>query len=216
MRWLALPLLVLALSRPAGAQSSCLGHIKFPAQGRWAEYKATFKTEPHTVRYGVIGQESRAGKALQWVEMRMEGKDRSHNLVYQMLVPGSLLELGQVQEIVFKPGDHPAMKMSGEMVNMIRGQLQKQSIYGEMCKGVTLVGKETITVPAGAFEALHFRSDERGSDSWISPAVAFSLVRSTGKDYQVELVNQGTGATSSIKEKPQEMKGMGRPSHYGR
>jgi hypothetical protein len=212
VKWLALPVVLLALTQPAGAQSSCLGQIKFPALGRWAEYKATFKNKPHTVRYGVIGQERRGGKTLQWVEMRMEGQDSAHNLVYQMLVPGSLQELEQVQEIVFKPGNQAAMKMSGQMVNMIRGELQKQSIYGEMCKGVTLVGKEKVTVPAGAFKALHFRSAEHGSDSWLSPAVAFSLVRSTGKDYEVELVGQGTGATSSIKEKPQEMKSMGRLS----
>jgi len=34
-----------------------------------------------------------------------------------------------------------------------------------------------------------------------------------GKDYQVELIKQGDGATSSIKEKPQEMKGMGGVPH---
>jgi hypothetical protein len=159
----------------------------------------------------VIGQESRGGKKLQWVEMRMEGANKDRNMIYQMLVPGSLTQIGQVQEIVFKTGDRPAMKMGGQMVEMIRSQLDQQSIYGEMCKGVSLVGKEKVTVPAGAFEALHYNSAEHGSDSWISSSVPFSLVKSTGKDYQVELVAQGAGATSSIKEKPQEMKGMGGP-----
>jgi hypothetical protein len=213
MRWFALPLLFVSLAPAASAQANCLEQIKFPAQGRWAEYKATYKNDPYTVRYGVIGQEARGGKTLQWVEMRMEGAKQERNLIYQMLVPGSLMEIGQVQEIVFKPGDQPAMKMSGEMMKMIRGQMDKQSFYGEMCKGVTLVGKEKVTVPAGAFETLHFRSAENASDSWVSPEVPFSLVKSTGKDYQVELVKQGEGATSSIKEKPQEMRGMGGPSH---
>jgi len=81
-----------------------------------------------------------------------------------------------------------------------------------MCKGVSLVGKEKVTVPAGAIQALHYRSAEHASDSWLSPDVSFSLVKSSGKDYLVELVKQGEGATSSITEKPREMHGMGQPS----
>jgi hypothetical protein len=211
MRSLALPFFLAAFSTPVWAQANCLQQVKFPAQGRWAEYKATYKETPYQVRYGVIGQESRAGKELQWVEMRMKGAKQDRNMIYQMLVPSSLTEMGKVQEIVFKPGNKPAMKMSGQMMQLIRGQLDKQSLYGEMCKGVTLVGKEKVTVPAGSFQALHFRNEEHASDSWISTQVPFSLIKSTGKDYQVELTAQGAGATSSIKEKPQEMRGMGGP-----
>jgi hypothetical protein len=211
MRSLTLSLLLASLAPPASAQANCLEQVKFPAQGRWAEYQATFKEKPYTIRYGVIGKETRGGKTLQWVEMRMEGENKDHDMIYQMLVPGSLVELGQVEEIVFKSGDRPAMKMSGQMVQMIQGQLQKQSVYGEMCKGVNLVGKEKVTVPAGSIEALHYRSAERTSDTWLSPAVSFSLVKSSGKDYLVELVKQGEGAKSSITEKPQEMRGMEHP-----
>jgi hypothetical protein len=212
MNKLVIPLL-LGLAPSAWAQANCLEQVKFPAQGRWAEYKATFKADLYTVRYGVIGRESRGGKELQWVEMRMEGAKKERNLIYQALVPGSLVDMGQVEEIVLKSGNQPAMKMGGEMMSMIRGQMEKQSFYGEMCKGVSLVGKEKITVPAGSYETLHFRSAEHASDSWVSPEVPFSLVKSVGKDYQVELVKQGDGATSSIKEKPQEMKGMGGVPH---
>jgi hypothetical protein len=213
MRCLGFSLLFASLAPAAWAQANCLEQIKFPEPGRWADYKASYKNNPYSIRYGVVGEETRGGKALQWVEMRMEGGTKDQNVIYQMLVPGSLMEMGQVQEIVFKPGNQPAMKMSGEMLNMIRGQMEKQSFYGEMCKGVTLVGQEKVTVPAGTFETLHFRSAEYGSDSWVSASVPFSLVKSTGKDYQVELVGQGQGATSSIKEKPQEMRGMGAVSH---
>ena len=212
MRSLTLTLLFAALAPSAWAQANCLEQVKLPAQGRWAEYRATYKEEPYTVRYSVIGQESRAGKALKWVEMRMEGAKKGRNMIYQVLIPGSLTQVDQVQEIVFKPGDQPAMKMSGPMVQMIRGELEKQSFFAELCKGVTLVGKERITVPAGAFPALHFRSEEHASDSWLSPDLPFSLVKTSGKGYVVELVNQGEGATSSIKEKPAEMGGMGQPS----
>jgi len=209
MRSLIFTLMFACLALPAWGQAKCLEQVKFPAQGRWAEYKATYKEEPYTVRYSVIGEESRGGKRLQWVELRMEGANSAHNMIYQLLVPGSLVELDEVQEIVFKPGNRPAMKMSGQMVQMLRGQLEKQSFFSEICRGVSLVGQEKVTVPAGAFQALHFRSSEHASDSWIAPDIPFALVKSSGKGYLVELTSQGEGATSSIKEKPQEMRGMG-------
>ncbi|HEY3012952.1 MAG TPA: hypothetical protein VGJ36_09410 [Gemmatimonadales bacterium] len=212
MRRFTLPLLLLALATPGWAQDNCLQQVKFPEVGRWAEYQALYNhKDPYTMRYAVIGGEARGGKGLQWVELRMTGTQKDHNMVYQMLVPGSLMKMDQVQEIVFKAGDKPAMKMNGMMMKMIRNQLEKQSFYGELCKGVSLVGKEKVTVPAGRFEALHFHSAEHGSDSWVSTGVPFSLVKASGKDFEMELAAQGDGAKSSITEQPQEMPGMGGP-----
>jgi hypothetical protein len=205
--------LLLVTASHLSAQGNCLEHIKLPEVGRWAEYKAVYnQKDPYTIRYAVIGSEAREGKTLQWVEMRMTGEQKDRNIIYQMLVPGSLTEMDQVQEIVFKPGDQPAMKMDGMMMNMIRGQLEKQSFYDKLCKGVSLVGKERIKVPAGRFETLHFRSSEYAADTWLAPEIPFSLVKSVGKQYQMELADQGDGAESSITEKPQEMRGMGGPS----
>ena len=57
-----------------------------PSVGRWAEYQATFKGKPSTMRYAVVGEESREGRAMKWLEMRMVGdKD---TMVYQMLAAG--------------------------------------------------------------------------------------------------------------------------------
>jgi hypothetical protein len=208
-------LLVLAagVHAPAMAQNTCLEQIKFPEVGRWAEYKALYnKKDPFTVRYAVIGTEQRGGKPMEWVELRMTGNNKERNMVYQMLVPGSLMRMGEVQEAVFKTGDKPAMKMNGMMMKMIRGQMEKQNLYGEVCKDVTLVGTEAVSVPAGQFQAQHYHSAKYGADSWISPAVPFSLVKSVGENHQMELTAQGKGAKSSITEKPQEMPGMGGPS----
>lgn len=213
MRSIILPLLLLALATAGFAQQDCLHQIKFPAVGRWAEYNAVYnQKDPYTVRYAVVGSETREGKDLQWVEMRMTGSKKDQNMVYQMLVPGSIMEMDKVEEIVFKPGDKPAMKMNGMMMGMIRGQLEKQSFYRDACKGVTLVGEESVSVPAGTFKTMHFRSSEHAMDSWFTPGVPFSLVKSTGKDFKLELASQGEGAKSSITEKPQEMGGMGGPS----
>ena len=199
----------LGAAGPAVAQANCLDQVKFPEVGRWAEYKAKHQNDPYTIRYSIIGIEAREGKDLRWVEMQMTGRDKDKNLVYQMLVPGSFTEMDQVQEVIFKPGNQPAMKMSGQMLSMVRGQLDKQSFLKDMCAGVSLVGKESMSVAAGKFETFHFRSAEHAADSWVSPDVPFSMVKSTGKQFEMELAAHGQGAKSSITEKPQEMGGMG-------
>jgi hypothetical protein len=120
--------------------------------------------------------------------------------------------MGNVQEIIMKAGDKPAMKMNGMMMKMIRGQLDKQNFLADVCKEVTLVGEEKVTVPAGRIRARHYHSAKYGSDSWVASSVPFALVKSVGKNYQMELAVHGNGAKSSITEQPQEMPGMGGPS----
>jgi len=213
MRSPSLSLVLLLVAAPAVRAQDCLEQIKFPGVGRWAEYKALYNgKDPYTVRYAVIGSETRGGADLKWVELRMVGQDKDKTFTYQVLVPGSPTEMGQVQEIIMKAGDKPAMKMNGMMMKMIRGQLDKQNFLGDVCKDVSLVGKETVTVPAGRFRARHFHSAKYGSDSWVASSVPFALVKSVGKNYQMELAVHGNGAKSSITEQPQEMPGMGGPS----
>ena len=119
MRTVVLSLLLLGVASAGQAQDACIEQIKFPEVGRWAEYKAILKNDPYTVRYAVIGGESREGKELKWLELRMVGKQKSHNTVFQMLVPGSAAQLGDVREVVMKSGENPAMKMDGMMLNMV-------------------------------------------------------------------------------------------------
>ena len=212
MRSPALSLVFLLAAAPAVRAQDCLEQLRFPEVGRWAEYKALYNgKDSYTVRYAVIGSEKRDGADLKWVELRMVGQDMAKTFTYQVLVPGSPSEMAKVQEIIMKAGDKPAMKMNGMMVNMIRGQLEKQNFLGDVCKEVSLVGTEKVTVPAGRFQARHYHSAKYSSDSWVASSVPFALVKSVGKNYEMELAVHGRGAKSSITEQPQEMPGMGGP-----
>ena len=201
-------LALVALTTPAAAQNECLKDYRMPSVGRWAEYQATFKGKPSTMRYAVVGEESREGRPMKWLEMRM-ASDKD-TMVYQMLTPGNPAEMDQIQEVVFKTGDKPAMKMSGAMIGMIRGQMGKNSALANLCEGVSLVGEESVTVPAGTFKAARFHNDKHDSDTWMVRDQPFYLVKSVGKDHEIALVKSGEGATSSITEEPQDM--MGGPS----
>jgi hypothetical protein len=204
-------LFVLPLGAPAAvfAQGgSCIDQIRVPEVGKWAEYNVVFKQrEPYTVRYAVVGGESRGGKALKWVEMRTAGDKKNGNIITQMLVPGSAAELGDIQEVVMKHGDKPAMRIEGRMLIMMREQMKKQSFLTDLCKGVTLIGGEMVTVPAGRFKSQHFHSAKYGSDSWVSSKVPFSMIKTVGTDHELTLVRLGDGAESSIPEEPQSAGG---------
>ena len=204
-----LSLAVLLVGASAGrAQETCIEQIKFPEVGRWAEYQALYnKKDPYKIRYAVVGSEKRGGKDLKWLELRMIGEKKDGNIVYQMLVPGSAAELGNVEEIVMKPGDKPAVKMDGMMLKMIRGQMEKRSFLNDACKDVTLVGPESVTVPAGKFQTQHFRSDKYTSDTWLTSGIPFAMVKSVGKNYEMALRSYGDDAKSSITEVPQSMGG---------
>ena len=203
-------LLALALGATSAtqAQKSCVEQLEFPEVGRWSEYNAVFKqNEPYTMRYAVIGAESREGKDLRWLELRTVGNKKDGDIVYQMLVPGSASRLGEVHEIVMKHGTRPAMKMEGAMVKMISGQMDKQSLLSHICTDITLVGSETVSVPAGKFPSQHFHSAKHSSDSWLAAGIPFSMVKSVGKDYELTLTSHGEGAKSSITEVPKSMGG---------
>ncbi len=213
MRTITLPALAILLSLPLGlrAQDACKAVMKLPRVGKWVEYQALYdQKDKYVLRYAVVGEEKREGTGYRWLEMKMTNEtDPSKNLVYQMLIPGSLADIGDVQEVVMKPGDKPAMKMNGMMMGMVRGQLEKKSVFGDLCHEVTLVGKEKVTVPAGTFNSAHYHSTKYENDSWVDPALSFGMVKATGKHHDIQRVRDGDGAKSSITETPTEMPGMG-------
>lgn len=206
-----LSLSLLAAPPAAGQGQECLAGMKMPDVGQWAEYQGVMnKKDPYTLRYAVVGAEERGGKGMKWLELRMVGEEESKNMVYQVLTPGTPAEMDQAQEIIFKPGDKRAMKMNAMMMKMLRGQLNKNSVLGNMCEGVSLAGEESVTVPAGTFKALRYHNSKYESDTWVVPNQPFFMVKSKGKDFELSLTSTGDGAKSSITEPPQEMPGVGR------
>lgn len=191
---------------PAQAGNDCLKHLTWPGVGHWATYQSTLNNKPGVARYAVVGTENREGTDMKWIEYKL-AQETKDTTVFQMLIPGGPHEIGQVQEIVMKSGDRKAMKVSGMMMKMVRGQMEKSSFLNNMCEGVTLVGEESVTVPAGTFKTYHFHNSKYDSDSWISPSVPFAMVKATGKNHDIALTATGTGATSSITETPQDMMG---------
>jgi hypothetical protein len=204
--------LLLGVVSAVQAQDACSENFKWPKVGTWAQYTGTYNGKPTQTRYAVVGTEERKGADYKWIEIKTHDERKNKDMVYQFLVPGrGPLEMEGIEEMVMKVGDDPAMKLPEMMLQMMRGQLAKSSVFKDACAEAVLVGKEDVVVPAGAFKAKHYHSEKYSSDSWVDSRVPFSMLKSVGKKHEILLVETGTGAASSIAEPPTEMKGMGQP-----
>ena len=194
--------LALAWQAPAAAQACAA--LKTPAAGSWAEYQ----TENGNMRLALLGSEARAGKTFLRMEMSMTTKDGP--AILQMLVPGYPYEMSAIEDLVMKAGNQPAMRMSAQMIGMMRSRMPKDAI-AEACRStrMTRVGEESVTVPAGTFPAVHYHDPESKNDVWVSESVPFGLIKvhpAGGAD--IVLTGKGTDAKSRITETPMEMPGM--------
>lgn len=225
--------LVAAVAVPARAQDVCTQYRPNPAMGSWAEYQTTRDGQSMKTRVAVVGQEKRDGKDAIWFESTMETP--RGRMISEMLVPSYPFEPGSVIETVIKRGDQPAMKMPAGMMGMMRGgqgQGQPQpsapgqaapgrggmgrgmgrgnaaSNWMQQCRSLTVVGQESVTVPAGTFKTTHLRNASDSTDVWVSREVPFGMVKSRSAAVTAELSGMGKDAKKSITETPKDMPGM--------
>jgi hypothetical protein len=187
------------------------------AVGHWAEYRMTGPQGPMQVRFAVVGKEPVAGKDYMWFEFKMNSSQG--NMIMQALVPGFPYEQDKIESMVVKMAGQPAMKLPKSMLSMATQGMRGQNPGGnagdflKRCDGAEMIGRETIEVPAGRFETLHFRHSEIGQqgEGWVSVSVPMGIVKLSWQGQnpgEMLLLGHGKDAKSSITETPQEMPGM--------
>lgn len=179
--------------------------------GEWASFKWTGgRTDGATMRMAVVGTEAVGGAPFYWYEIAFAdpGKGPKGRTIVQVLIPGLGERASQVRGMIMKSGDDPAMRMPQEMVQMMSGRMGQNfaTEFARKCQEMTVVGWEQITVPAGAFRALHVRHAAEQTEAWIVPDLYFGLLRAKLKDGStMELTGRGRDAKSSITETPRAM-----------
>ena len=213
IRFLLAGLLVLpSIARAQDKQKLChdVENHQFTV-GQWATYNWTGgQMGGNTLRMAVVGQETHEGSPFYWYEVTLENPQQpTARTIVQMLVPG-LTASGGVRAVVMKTGGQPAMRMPAQMVQMINaapGMNVAQEIARD-CERMEIVGNEDVAVPAGHFHTVHLQDSRSGMHVWVDSGPTFAMVKTTMKDGTLELAAQGTGAKSSIIEKPIEMPGL--------
>jgi hypothetical protein len=178
--------------------------------GQWAEYEIASDQGKATSRFAVVGTEEAAGKEHYWYETRMESPMGA--MIMQLLIPSYPYEQSDIQQAVVKMGDQPAMIVSDQMLAMMQGRGAENPAQdaASACENAELVERESVTVPAGTFNAMHLRvgSDAEKADIWVSSEVPFGMVKLQGEGVELVLLQHGKDAKSSITEKPQRMPGV--------
>jgi hypothetical protein len=228
--------LLAAVAVPLQAQDVCSQYRPTPAMGSWAQYTSSRDGQDFTTRIALVGQEKRDGKDALWFESSSEtprGK-----MVSEVLVPTYPFAPDAVIEAVVKRGDQPAMKVSGSMMGMMRGQGGQgqggqgasapagqggmarggrgggmgrggaMSNWTEQCRNLSVVGQESVKVPAGTFTATHLHNAADSTDVWVSREVPFGMVKTQSPRGSMALSAMGKDAKKSITETPQAMPGM--------
>jgi hypothetical protein len=196
----------------------CRGLAQRMTVGNWAEYRMSGPQGAMQMRFAVVGKEAVEGKDHIWFELRMNSTQGT--IIMQALVPGFPYDQETVQAMVMKMGDQPAMKMPKAMLNMQQGMRAQNpgaaaGDFLKKCDSAEFLGRETIEVPAGRFETMHFKSTAAGQDGegWVSQDVPLGIVKMTWRSNnggEMVLLGHGKDAKSSITETPMEMPGMPR------
>ncbi len=177
------------------------------AVGQWVEYKLTSRDPGASGqgRFAIVDTEEVDGEEYYWHEMKMT--TAMGDMVMQMLVETYPYDVDDIRSAVMKMGDQPAMRVPDQMMAMMQSQGASVPAMeiAEQCGSAELVGRESVTVPAGTFETMRLRvSESRGtSDIWVSLDIPFGVVKLAGAGgEEVVLLGHGRDATSSIAERP--------------
>jgi hypothetical protein len=131
--------------------------------------------------------------------------------VIQLLTPSWPNTGNGLSELIVQAKGRPPMRISGQRLAAMRPQMTANParVAAGECKGMTDLGAETITVPAGKFTAHHYRDEEGNYEAWFDPTVPFGVVKATGKTGTgIVLTSKGTAAATAITGTPMDMPGM--------
>ncbi len=199
---------------PLAAQNACREDFKMPASGSWADYQVkTKKGDEGTMRFLALGTEKREGKDFHWVEMQMTST-KGKSFAMKMLVPEWPAEQSEVQEIIMQgDGQKQPIRFGKETMGAVRGAMKQNRMdLSELCKKAKLVGNESVTVPAGTYDArkYEYTGEQGATTAWVTKKSPFGWVKSVSdKGDETVMVKSGSGGTSFITGEPMEMPGMG-------
>ncbi len=173
-----------------------------PVVGSGAAYQVESKGEPkRTVEIAVVGSETAQGKSGHWLEMVFQDPEQGEVVMKNLILP----EGGntKVARMIFQTREMGPVEFSSEMMGM--GGRRQGPQDADIRDDATLLGSETITVPAGTFECQHYRAKDGGADVWISDKVApWGMVKMTSRDTTMTLTRVLTGVKTRITGTPKK------------
>ncbi len=186
----------------------CSGAIGL-SDGQWAGYAvdAAFMRDKQKYRYAIVGTE--AGNY--WLEYEATLPLGNGAIVMKILIPGWPYAEGAVTRAMMQMPTMEGMDAMPPM-EMPPSSIQKDDLADPVrmaCAEAQNGVEDTVTVPAGTFNALRIPLKEMGKDIWISSDVPFGIVKLADEDgYGMELTAYGDDAEPAITAAPHMVPGM--------
>jgi len=198
---------LLAAAAPGVAQDldAACEAVASSSVGAWSEHSVQSPNGRFDVRFALVRD-----RGATWYEINSQTAVGPS--ILQLRVPGFPFTPAEIEEVVLKSGDTPAIRLPDSMVRQYASAEQAGPLADirSACRGAEVVGRETVSVAAGTFETTHLRFPATGGEVWISGDVPFGIVRGDVPGQgTTELSAHGGGAVSSITETPMTLPGAG-------
>lgn len=174
--------------------------------GQWADYHSDVPiVKSLNSRYAIVGEETVDGTPHFWLEFNIVNP--VGNTIMQLLIPGYPYPPQGISGLIMQLAPDLVMEYSKEMAGAMSGQGgdNLSAPTAQACDDSEIIGMESVTVPAGTFQAMRVETRLGGGkmDIWISDEVPFGIVKFADEDgYGLQLVGHGMDAKSSITGTP--------------
>jgi hypothetical protein len=196
-----------------GMMPPSMSGIWSPVIGAGSVYERvdTKDNTKHLTQIAVISKDTLDGKDGFWLET-MNTESGGQQSVVQILMVKDGGQLNFAKIIVQQPGQ-PPMEISSQITGMMGGRRggtpPPTSAAVDARATGAIIGKETVTTPAGTFDCEHWKSADGTAESWFSPKVSpWALVKSVTPNSTMTLVKVITDAKSHITGTPVKMEDM--------
>lgn len=196
-----------------GMQMPQFGGVWNPVVGSGAAYEITNvkDNQKSTFQMAVVSKDDATGGY--WVEIQMTMSNGQSMLMKSLMVKSGA-QIQVTRTIIQIPGrgpmELPAGMMGGGGMGS-RGAAPAAPLSSDFRSEAELVGNESITTPAGTFDAAHWRKKDGTANVWLIPAAGpWGFVKAVTTDSSIVLTKVITDAKDQITGTPQQMGGMGR------
>jgi len=167
-----------------------------PVVGNGSVYEMDTHQGKKEMEIAVVSKEDYQGQPGYWLEMTFSDAAQKGMGAMKMLMVMTPPSPGAKRMIMMMNGQAYEFPMNNPMMASRAGKAEGMDVTKG---GAQLVGKETITTPAGTFECERYRTNDPSYDVWVSAKVSpWGLVKSQGKDNSMLLTRLITDAKTKI------------------
>jgi hypothetical protein len=167
-----------------------------PSVGAGAVYDMKSDTTSGEVEISLVSKEDVGGKSGYWIQIGMMSPEGQMYIKQLMVMDGKKATLSR---LIMQPPQGAPMEMPATMFGA-------GNTSGDVRDQGKLIGKESLTTPAGTFDCEHYQATDKSWDVWIAPNVPpWGLVKSKDAAGEMTLKRTISGVPDRIKGTPQKL-----------